>query len=126
MKRFDWKYLPIAVIFVLSMALAPVFRAQEQSSVTRILTTPDGAEFYVDGQMYTHAMSAAWPAGTKHTLWVPSLLQFPSIRTRYAFGGWTFSGGSLPNPVVITASPAIATASSTALRALKIIGMGAF
>ena len=61
MKRFDWKYLPIAVIFVLSMALAPVFRAQEQSSVTRILTTPDGAEFYVDGQMYTHAMSAAWP-----------------------------------------------------------------
>ena len=108
MKRFDWKYVPIAVIFLLSMALAPVFRAQEQGAITRIIPVPDGAEYLVDGQVYTHASSAAWPAGSKHTLWVPNLLQTGTIRTRYAFRSWDFPGGSLPaNPAVITASPAI-------------------
>jgi uncharacterized protein (TIGR03437 family) len=108
MKRFDWKYVPIAVIFVLSMALAPVFRAQEQGSMTRIVPVPDGAEYQVDGQVYTHATSAAWPAGSKHTLWVPNVIQIGTIRTRYAFQGWTFAGGPLQtNPAVVTASPSI-------------------
>ena len=36
MKKFDWKYVPIFILFALSMALAPVFRAQDLGSVTRI------------------------------------------------------------------------------------------
>ena len=108
MKRFDWKYVPIAVIFILSMALAPVFRAQEQGSITRVIPVPDGAEFTVDGQTYVHAMSAAWPAGTKHTLWVPNEVQSGTLSTRFQFRTWEFAGGALQtNPVTITASPAI-------------------
>src|ERR1035441_4279420 len=67
MKKFDWKYVPIFVILALSMALAPVFHAQTQGSLTRITPVPDGAGYLVDGQYYTHASSALWPAGSKHT-----------------------------------------------------------
>ena len=50
-----------------------------------------------------------WPAGSKHTLWVPGPVQFGQIRTKYVFRGWEFAGGTLPfNPVTVTASPAIA------------------
>jgi uncharacterized protein (TIGR03437 family) len=107
MKKFNWKYVPIFVIFALSMALAPVFLAQTQGSLTRITPVPDGAGYQVDGQYYTHASSALWPAGTKHTLWVPELVQMTQFRTQYVFSDWTWSGGSLPNPVTVTADPAI-------------------
>src|ERR1035438_9014047 len=107
MKKFDWKYVPIFVIFALSLALAPVFLAQTQGSLTRITPVPDGAGYQVDGQYYTHASSALWPAGTKHTLWVPNLVQATAFRTQYVFGDWEFSGGSLPNPATVTADPAI-------------------
>ena len=43
MKRFDWKYIPIFVLLALSLALTPVFRAQDQS-VTRIIPVPDGVD----------------------------------------------------------------------------------
>src|ERR1700687_3365214 len=106
MKKFDWKYVPIFVIFALSVALAPVFRAQTPGSLTRITPVPDGAGYLVDGQYYTHASSALWPAGTKHTLWVADPVQ-NSQRTQYVFNGWQWSGGPLPNPVTVTASPEI-------------------
>ena len=107
MKIFNWKYVPIFVIFALSMALAPVFRAQSQGSLTRITPVPDGAGYLVDGQYYTHASSAMWPAGSKHTLWVSDLAQTSQLRTQYVFIDWEWSAGSLPNPVTVTASPAI-------------------
>jgi uncharacterized protein (TIGR03437 family) len=107
MKKFDWKYVPIFVIFALSMALAPVLHAQTQGSLTRITPVPDGAGYQVDGQYYTHASSALWPAGSKHTLWVAELTQTSQVRTQYVFIDWEFSGGPLPNPVTVTASPAI-------------------
>ena len=107
MKKFDWKYVPIFVILALSMALAPVFHAQTQGSLTRITPVPDGAGYLVDGQYYTHASSALWPAGSKHTLWVPNLVQTSQLGTQYVFTDWEFSGGSLPNPVTVTASSAI-------------------
>ena len=106
MKKFDWKYVPIFVIFALSMALAPVFHAQSQG-LTRITPVPDGAGYLVDGQYYTHASSAMWPEGSKHTLWVPDLVQTSQLGTQYVFTDWEFAGGSLPNPVTVTASPAI-------------------
>jgi uncharacterized protein (TIGR03437 family) len=107
MKKLDWKYAPILVVFALSMALAPVFRAQDQS-VTRITPVPDGAEYVVDGQTYTHASSAVWPAGSKHTLSVPATSQLSQLRTQYVFRSWEFTGGTLTlNPVTVTATPSI-------------------
>jgi uncharacterized protein (TIGR03437 family) len=107
MKKFDWKYVPIFVIFAFSMALSPVFRAQDLGSITRITPVPDGASYTVDGQIYSHASSAVWPAGSKHTLFVPATGQV-NQRTQYVFNDWEFTGGSLPgNPVTVTASPAI-------------------
>ena len=62
MKKFDLKYIPIFILFALSMALAPVFRAQDLGSITKITPVPDGGTFLVDGQSYSHAASAIWPA----------------------------------------------------------------
>ena len=107
MKKIDWKYVPIFVIFAFSMALSPVFRAQDLGSITRITPVPDGASYTVDGQTYWHASSAVWPAGSKHTLSVPATTQV-NQRTKYAFNDWEFAGGAFQfNPVTVTASPAI-------------------
>jgi uncharacterized protein (TIGR03437 family) len=108
MKNFDRKYVLIFVIFALGMTLAPPFRAQDLGSITRITPVPDGAEYTVDGQTYTHASSAVWPTGSKHILAVPNPLQVGQVRTQYAFSHWQFVGGNLLlNPVAVTASPAI-------------------
>jgi uncharacterized protein (TIGR03437 family) len=109
MKKFDLKYIPFIVLFALSMALAPVFRAQDLGSITRITPVPDGAIFTVDGQTYSHTASAVWPAGSKHTLFVGSTIQVGGhLKARYTFNGWEFAGGSLlQNPLIITASSAI-------------------
>src|ERR1017187_7974899 len=107
MKKFDWKYVPIFVIFALSIALAPVFRAQSSGSLTRITPVPDGAGYTVDGQFSAHESSALWPEGSKHTLFVANAIQTVQERTQYVFLGWEWSGGSLPNPATVTASPAI-------------------
>jgi uncharacterized protein (TIGR03437 family) len=92
------------------MAMAPVFRAQDLGSITRITPVPDGAEYTVDGQSYRQASSAVWPAGSKHILSVPNPVQAgQTIRMRYAFRDWEFAGGTFQfNPVTVTASPAIA------------------
>ena len=95
-------------MFALSMALAPVFRAQDLGSITRITPVPDGAAYVVDGQNYSYASSAVWPAGSKHTLWVPVTVQVGQVRTKYVFRDWEFAGGVFQvNPVTVTASPAI-------------------
>ena len=108
MKKPDWNYVPLFAIFALSMALAPVFRAQDQGSLTRITPVPADAEYTVDGQTYTHASSALWPTGSKHVLWVPNSPQIGQVRIKYIFRGWEFDGGTITtNPVTITASPAI-------------------
>src|SRR4051812_28732760 len=55
MKKIDGSYVPIVAVFALSMALAPVFRAQDQGSITRITTIPEGASYLVDGQPFNHS-----------------------------------------------------------------------
>jgi len=106
MTKFDWKYIPIFVLLALSLALAPVFHAQDQS-VTRVIPVPDGVEYMVDGQEYLHASSAVWPAGSKHVLSAHDITHV-AFRTRYTFSGWSIDGGQLPfNPVTVTATPSI-------------------
>src|SRR6516164_3898352 len=94
MKKLDWSYLPVVAIFGLSLAVAPAVRAQDQGTITRITSVPDGAIFLVDGQPFNHSTSAIWPTGSKHTLSVPSLTQNGlAIRQQYNFIDWEFSGG---------------------------------
>src|SRR5205085_6580834 len=70
MHKISSRFLPILAVIAVPLALAPVVHAQIQGSVTRITPVPDGASFNVDGQLYTHAVSAVWPAGSKHLLYV--------------------------------------------------------
>jgi hypothetical protein len=95
MKKFDWKYVPVFVIFALSLALAPVFRAQDQGSLTRITPVPADAQYTVDGQPYSQASSAVWPTGSKHVLAVPSPTQSSQIGVKYVFRSWNSREGFL-------------------------------
>ncbi len=107
MRKNFWNYLPVVVLLGLSMAVAPVFRAQS-GTLTRITPVPDGAEYTVDGQIYIHPTSALWPVGSKHILAVPNTIQTGQVRTLLAFQTWQFAGTSLPlNPLPVTASAAI-------------------
>ncbi|HTS63629.1 MAG TPA: hypothetical protein VMH28_16505 [Candidatus Acidoferrales bacterium] len=109
LKKPDWTVLPILAAFALSVALAPVFRAQDQGSITRVTPVPDGSLFQVDGVNYTHAVSSVWPTGSKHSLSVPTPLQFTlTPKASYTFDHWLVNGNSISlNPLAVTASPAI-------------------
>ncbi|MCU1232433.1 MAG: hypothetical protein JWP63_400 [Candidatus Solibacter sp.] len=83
-------------------------RAQDQGTVTRITSVPEGALYLVDGQPFNHSTSAIWPTGSKHTLSIPSASQNLGVRTLYNFIDWEYAGGKLPgSTVTVTASPAI-------------------
>lgn len=108
MKKFQSRIAPVFILtMVSSVVLVPLFHAQNLGSTVTVSTDPDGAHFSVDGQGYNHAMSAIWPAGSKHVLSVDTAVQFGALKTRYTFGGWTYSGGPLTgNTVTVTADPA--------------------
>jgi len=107
MRKFHSKIAPVFILTIASMgALVPLFQAQNIGSTVTVSPVPDGASFSVDGQNYSHAMSAIWPAGSKHILSVDSTLQNGGNKIQYNFTGWTYSIGSLPgNTVTITADP---------------------
>src|SRR5438270_48297 len=110
MKRLDWKYLPIGVLFILSTALAPVFRAQDGITVTRVAAIPPDATYSVDGAVYTNASSSVWAPNSKHVLYAIPVQSPPGKpKTRYVFQGWFFSGNPLfaGNPVAVTASSSV-------------------
>jgi uncharacterized protein (TIGR03437 family) len=109
LKKLDWTNLPILAAFALSAALAPVFHAQSQGSLTKVTPVPDGAFFQVDGTTYQHAVSNIWPEGSKHVLSAPSP-QFPpsAAKSIITFDHWEFNGGvSSSNPFVVTATSGI-------------------
>jgi uncharacterized protein (TIGR03437 family) len=89
----------------ISAALAPHGRAQV-TSVTRVITVPDGVWFKVDGHEYQHSMSALWPEGSPHELWVSQGVQdYVLPKTRFVFTGWRTPLESIEgNPVNIQAS----------------------
>ena len=110
LKKLDWTNLPIVAAFALSMALAPVFRAQDQGTITKVDASPDGPLFQVDGVTYQHAVSNIWPAGSAHTLAVPAPFQTPptGAKATYSFSHWAFANTtSVANPLVVTATPGI-------------------
>lgn len=106
--KFFSRLLSILAVIAIQVAVAPVSHAQNQGSVTRITPVPDGAYFYVDGQAYNYAVSAVWPAGSKHTLFVAAPVQATiGHKTTLTFTGWSWSGGTMANPVEVTADPSI-------------------
>src|SRR5262249_35088391 len=109
MKKFFWKFTLISACG----AILPVFHcwmvhAQNLGSTVRVLTDPPGASFLVDGQGYRAAMSAIWPAGSKHTLEVPVLDQEIN-KARFSFNSWSTDAGTAFNEstIPITADPAV-------------------
>jgi uncharacterized protein (TIGR03437 family) len=70
---------------------------------------PPGLSFWVDGQNYVSAMSAVWPAGSKHTLLVSPLAQGQNQgQTQFVFSNWAFGGATfMGNPMIVTADPNI-------------------
>jgi uncharacterized protein (TIGR03437 family) len=109
LKKLDWTNLPILAAFALSMALAPVFHAQSQGSITKVTPEPDGVVFSVDGASYRHAVSNIWPEGSKHVLSVITPQIAPGgVKSTFTFAHWEFAGGtSSANPLTITASSTI-------------------
>src|SRR5579871_1893019 len=107
------------VVFLFAASSA----AQTQSSVTRVVTSPPGPIFNVDGQNYTSSMAALWPAGSKHILTIESPVQSWIQGAQYTFTGWQWAGGTFPQTqITITADPAIAqyTANFTVQYALSL------
>jgi uncharacterized protein (TIGR03437 family) len=108
MRKLITKSFSLSLVTVLLAILTPAWRAQQQST-TRVIPSPDGGFFMVDGQLYQHAASFIWPQGSKHTLFAPPpdpLNTTPGVQ--YAFQSFSWSGGGLiGNPAYITADPAI-------------------
>ncbi len=80
--------------------------------MTRISATAPDVLFLVDQQVVTGTGMFAWPAGSKHTLRIDSVVFSPLLfQTRYVFKSWNSSAGQLSNPsneVVVTADRHIA------------------
>jgi uncharacterized protein (TIGR03437 family) len=89
-------------------ALAPDGRAQV-TSVTQVITVPDGLWFTVDGQSYQHSMAGLWPVGSPHQLGVTANVQTSTTgQTQYVFTGWSSPQGNVAgNPIAIVANPYI-------------------
>ena len=98
----------LTVLLALAVVFVPVCRSQNLGSTVRVYTVPDGGQFSVDGQGYSHAASFVWPAGSRHTLSIPAVVQ-AQTKTQFVFGSWNFSGGSIPGggTIVITADPSV-------------------
>jgi uncharacterized protein (TIGR03437 family) len=109
LKKLNWTNLPILATFALSVAVAPVFHAQTQGSITKVTPVPDGAYFSVDGASYQHPVTNIWPEGSKHVLAAPSP-QYPpgGAKSIITFDHWEWNGGaSANNPFVVTATSTI-------------------
>ena len=109
MKRLDWKYLPIAALFTMSMALAPVFHAQDGNTVTRVRTDPPDAFYTVDGTSYSGPSGSIWPAGSKHILYAqPAAESSRQTENAATCAKWEFGANVVKlNPVAVTASSSI-------------------
>src|SRR5438067_6989342 len=81
------------------IVLAGSARAQVSGAV-QIYTVPSGIAYTVDGEFYRTPSTAFWPAGTKHVLSLNPVQVGLNAKTRYAFGAWQYTGGTLPGATV--------------------------
>jgi uncharacterized protein (TIGR03437 family) len=99
------KGIQFAVWAGLIAAAAPA-GAQSVNSV-RVVTSPPGLQFTIDGQLFVGATDFLWAANSKHTITAPDQLS-DNFRTRSLYQGWLTNlfPGAKPNPSnPITADP---------------------
>lgn len=104
------------VLALVAAMAAGSLSAQQTIVSTRISTSPEGARFYVDGQLYESATTFSWPVGSRHVLEFPltegtgcnGFQGSVDLNYRYFFGGWQDSRSLLiptcDNVQVITAN----------------------
>jgi uncharacterized protein (TIGR03437 family) len=109
MTRTELKYLQLGAL-IFGALLTPALRGQTGSSVSHVVTFPDGAFYQIDGQTYRGGSSSLWPDGSKHLLWAPLTQNPPGVlKALLSFNHWELNGVPLPtNPVAITASGSVA------------------
>jgi uncharacterized protein (TIGR03437 family) len=94
------------------LACGSLLRAQASHSI-RIVTLPDGALFFVDGQMVRGSTTVVWPVGSKHTLTTSPSQEGPLPNSRFTFISWTIGGVPLNPPaannITVTSDPGIAS-----------------
>src|SRR5262245_52585668 len=96
MKNEFQKITSFLLLMLAIAAAAAALRGQNLGTAVRIGPVPDGVYYSVDGQNYSHATSAIWPNGSKHVLSAETEQNGLQLKTRIAFGGWEYSGGTLP------------------------------
>lgn len=128
------KLLGLRLLWMTLFATLATWAQSTMISSIRIYTTPDGARFYVDGQVYFASQTFLWPAGSRHVVQFP-LEVVDGVTTnyqnsqdgtiRYTFGGWVDSGGNLipgaDSTQVITATPALTSMSAALSLQYKVL-----
>src|ERR1700752_4313000 len=95
MKHSWFKFAAVTLGFMMWPGAGIPARAQSASTVTTIDVIPEGTVFYVDGTQYMHAVSVAWPVGSKHVLSVNAGAQGTTQPgTQVTFSGWQWLGGT--------------------------------
>ena len=111
MRQFRAQSPAILVGIIFSIWAPGPAPAQTSNTVTRIDTNPPGGNFFVDGAPYSGAMTAIWPAYSKHTLSVAGGPQnLGQIGVQATFSGWSWTGSGSASgglTVVVTADPSI-------------------
>jgi len=111
----------LSILWLLSVGALCV-QAQTSSTIT-ISTSPSGANFLVDGQLYSQPATLNWPSGSKHIVVfitdppVPGQAATVNVQTsadgttQYLFNGWVDNKGLLSPTTstvqVVTADPSI-------------------
>lgn len=91
----------------------------------QIGSKPEGARFYVDGQLYQKTTTFTWPVGSKHIVEFPVFVRPEDnspqtyqlsldLNYQYFFNGWEVTGGSL-SPASALVQTVTATPSVTAM-----------
>jgi uncharacterized protein (TIGR03437 family) len=97
-----------SLIVRFTLAVTFISAAAAQNSITLVGTNPKGAFYNVDGQNYTQATSALWPAGSKHVLSVTATQTNLILGEQLVFESWQWAQGTfLNNSITVTSDPAI-------------------
>jgi uncharacterized protein (TIGR03437 family) len=96
--------------------------AAQQMTSMQIGSKPEGARFYVDGQLYQQTTTFTWPVGSKHIVEFPVYIRPEDnapqtyqlsfdLNYQYYFNGWEVDGGTLtPASALVqtvTATPSV-------------------
>ena len=111
-------------LFAAALGAAPL--AAQQMTSMQIGSKPEGARFYVDGQLYQRTTTFTWPVGSKHIVEFPVFVRPEDnspqtyqlsldLNYQYYFNGWEVGGGATLTPASALVQTVTATPSVTSL-----------